>query len=61
MLNENKGDEIIEILKHLYQYIPQEEVENIYISDMDAYRKKHTAYHALYTFTDLSTHITTQA
>jgi len=27
MLNENKGDDMIEILKHLHQYIPQEEVE----------------------------------
>ena len=33
MLNENKGDDIITILKHLHQYIPQEDVEEeIYIA-----------------------------
>ena len=45
MLNENKGDDMIEILKHLHQYIPQEEIEKeIYIPHMNIYRKKPVVY-----------------
>ena len=41
MLNENKGDEMIEILKHLHQYVPEVETEeNVYISSEQTYVKK---------------------
>lgn len=41
MLNENKSDEMIEILKHLHQYVPEEEV---YISSEQRYVKKCTVH-----------------
>ena len=38
MLNENKGDDMIEILKRLHQYILQEEVEGeIYMPHRNIY------------------------
>ena len=45
MLNENKGDEMIEILKHLHQYVPEEETEEeVYISSEQRCVKKHTVH-----------------
>ena len=41
MLNENKGDEMIEILKHRHQYVPEEEV---CISSEQRYVKKCTVH-----------------
>ena len=31
MLNENKGNEMIEILKHFHQHVPEEETEKEFI------------------------------
>ena len=45
MLNENKGDKMIEILKHLHQYVPEEETEEeVYISSEQRCVKKHTVH-----------------
>ena len=43
MLNENKGDKMIEILQHLHQYVPEGEIEEeVYISSQQRCVKKYT-------------------